>query len=285
MKTKSFSEPDSTAVRVALWRALHLLVDEKPHILQDDIGLRLVAPDESWRQRPDMHPQGTSGYRAGIVARARFVEDLVEKESAHSVSQYVILGAGLDSFAQRRKDLLAKVRVFEIDKPETQAWKKHRLTELGLDIPSHLRFVPVDFEAGESWWEKLSANGFDAAKPAVVVSTGVSLYLTKEANQATLRQMKALAPGSTFVMTFILPPQMVDAAERPQFEMVMERAKAAGTPFVSLFTPEEMLAMARQAGFHNPKHISRNDIVDHFFKGRPDGLRPASGEEYLVVRT
>ena len=109
--------PDSSAVRVALWRALHVQVDAQPHVFEDEIGLRLVAPDEGWRRRPDMHPQGTSGYRAAIVGRARFVEDLVAEQFGQGVRQYVILGAGLDTFAQRRPEIASHMRVFEIDRP------------------------------------------------------------------------------------------------------------------------------------------------------------------------
>src|SRR3954462_9371227 len=163
--------PDHTAVRVALWRAMHAQVDASPHVLVDEIGLQLVAPDESWRQRPDMHPQGTRGYRASIVGRARLIEDLVEEQARKGVSQYVILGAGLDTFAQRRPDMASKLRVFEIDRPETQEGKRRRLTELGLGIPNNLRLVPVDFEAGDSWREKLALNDFNASQPAVVAST------------------------------------------------------------------------------------------------------------------
>src|SRR3982751_6100038 len=108
--------PDSTAVRVALWRALHLEIDPPPHVLEDDIGLKLVAPDEGWRSRPDMSPF-TRPFRASIVARARFVEDHVEERAAHGVAQYVILGAGLDTFAQRRPDLASAMTVFEVDRP------------------------------------------------------------------------------------------------------------------------------------------------------------------------
>src|SRR6478735_7269474 len=116
--------PDNTAVRTALWRALHVEVDASPPVLDDRIGLQLVAPDPGWRDRPDMDPSFTSGFRASIVARARFVEDLV-------VDQYVILGAGLDTFAERRADLGDRLHVFEIDQPATQAWKRERLVELG----------------------------------------------------------------------------------------------------------------------------------------------------------
>ncbi|MGZ3745317.1 MAG: class I SAM-dependent methyltransferase [Pseudobdellovibrionaceae bacterium] len=285
MESKQITVPDHTAVRVALWRALHLQVDSLPPVFEDEIGLQLVAPDKSWRQRPDMHPQGTRGYRASIVARARYVEDLLLDQVRQGVHQYVILGAGLDTFAQRRPDILANLRVFEIDKPETQAWKKQRLIDLGFGIPNHLKFIPVDFEAGDSWWDHLVKGGFDVNQPAVVVSTGVSMYLTKEANRASLRQITAFASGSTLAMTFMLPLDLIDPLERPQHEAVYERARAAGTPFLSFFYPSEILAMAREAGFRNVRHISKNDIVQRYFAGRTDGLQPSTGEELLVATT
>jgi methyltransferase (TIGR00027 family) len=277
--------PDHTAVRVALWRAMHVEVDAAPHILEDEIGLSIAAPDEGWRERPDMHPEGTRGYRASIIGRARFIEDLVEQEAARGVTQYVLLGAGLDTFAQRRPEIALRLHVFEIDQPGPQQWKRQRLVELGYGVPDGLSLVPVDFEAGESWQDKLVAAGFDVTRPAVVASTGVSMYLTRDANLATLREIAALAPGSTLAMSFLLPPELVDPADRPLFEMVMARAAAAGTPFVSLFEPDEMLALAREAGLADVTHVSTKDIVARYFEGRPDGLRPSSGESFLIART
>lgn len=285
MPADSTSVPDHTAVRVALWRAMHVQVDAPPHVLEDEVGLQLVAPEESWRQRPDMHPQGTRGYRAAIVARARFVDDLVLKRARQGVSQYVILGAGLDTFAQRKLARAPALRVFEIDKPAMQAWKRRRLLELGFALPENLRFVAVDFEAGDSWREKAAESGFAEREPAVVASTGVSMYLSREANLATLREVAALAPGSTLAMTFLLPLDLIGPEERPQHEMVYERARAAGTPFVSFFRPEEILALAQKAGFQTARHISRADLVGRYFADRSDGLKPASGEEFLLATT
>ena len=277
--------PDQTAIRVALWRAMHVQVDSSPHVLADELGLKLANPDQNWRQRPDMHPEGTRGYRASIVGRARLIEDWVLEQIQNGISQYVILGAGLDTFAQRRPELASKLRVFEIDKPETQEWKRQRLVETGLGIPKSLNFVPVDFETGESWWDKLQVRGFDSSQPAIVASTGVSMYLTQEANRATLRQIAALASGSTLAMSFLLPLDLIDPAERAQHEMVYERARAAGTPFVSFFRPQEILALALEAGFREVRHVSRNDIVQRYFAGRSDGLQPSSGEEFLIATT
>src|SRR5690606_28364793 len=114
--------------------------------------------------------------------------------------QYVILGAGLDTFVQRRPDISSKLEIYEIDQPETLAWKQKRLTDLGFDIPKYLHFVPVDFETS-SWWEQLLKTGFDIEKPSVIVCIGVTLYLTKETIIATLNEIVTLALGSTLAMT------------------------------------------------------------------------------------
>src|SRR4051794_33288196 len=169
--------PDNTAIRVALWRALHVQIDPPPHVLEDEIGLQLAAPAPGWQQRGDMHPQGTSRYRAGIVVRARFVEDLLREQAQQGVTQYVLLGAGLDTFAQRAPDLASRLSIYEVDGPATQAWKRERLIALGYPMPPWLRFVPVNFET-DSWWERLLQAGLRADQPALVSSTGVSMYLT-----------------------------------------------------------------------------------------------------------
>jgi methyltransferase (TIGR00027 family) len=276
---------EGSAVRVALWRAIHVQVDSPPHVLEDAIGLQLADPDDEWRSRPDMDPAGTSWFRAAIVARARFIEDLVVEQVDQGLEQYVILGAGLDTFAQRRPEIGSHVRVFEVDQPGPQAWKRRRLIELGFGVPEWLRLVPVDFEAGEALWEKLSAAGFDPDKPAVVVSTGVSMYLTKEANAATLEQFARLAPASTLALTFLLPPELLHDSYRPGYEAAERGARAAGTPFISFYTPDEMLELARQAGFKEVQHVSAPLLNQRYFAGRTDGLHMSKGEELLVATT
>ncbi|OAR26612.1 methyltransferase [Streptomyces sp. ERV7] len=275
--------PDNTAVRTALWRALHLEADPAPHVVEDAVGLRIADPGDGWRERPDMDPRATSGLRAAIAARARFIEDLIAEQSDLGVTQYVILGAGLDTFAQRRPEIASRLRIFEVDQPGPQAWKRRRLAALGYDIPEWLHLVPVDFEANEDWWQRLAAAGFDPARPAVVVSTGVSMYLTKDATAATLRRIASLAPGSTLAMTFMLPVGLVDEADRPGMRASEEGARASGTPFLSFYAPEEMLALARETGFADARHVSAATHAERYFAGRSDGLRPSSGEDVLVA--
>ena len=285
MGEEQASEPDSTAVRVALWRALHVETDPPPHVLEDEIGLRMVAPGDGWRARPDMDPAGTRGFRASIVARARFIEDLVAEQAGRGVSQYVLLGAGLDTFAQRRPEIASRMRIFEVDQPGPQAWKRQRLTELGYGVPDWLRLVPVNFEQNGSWWQQLAAAGFDPGQPAVVASTGVSMYLSKDATAATLRQLAGLAPGSTLAMTFLLPRDLLEDADRAGLRAADQGARASGTPFVSFYAPQEMLAMAREAGFADVRHVPGASLGERYFAGRGDGLRPSTGEDFVVATT
>jgi methyltransferase (TIGR00027 family) len=276
--------PDSTAVRVALWRALHVEADPPPHVITDVIGLRLAKPEAGWRDRPDMDVAGTASFRASIVARARFVDDLVRDQAAAGIGQYVVLGAGLDTFAQRHPDLAESLRIYEVDQPGTQAWKRRRLAEEGYPSTEGLRFVPVDFETGESWWDALQAKGFDAENPTVVSSTGVSMYLTRDATEATLRQVAAMAPGSVLAMTFMLPPDLVADDER-QMQVDVERAaRNSGTPFVSHYPPDEMVEMCHRAGFSSVRPVSPADLTELYFSGRTDGLLPPTAEQLIVAK-
>ena len=275
--------PDSTAARVALWRALHVELDAAPPVLDDIVGLQLLAPPANWRERGDMHPEFTRPFRASIAARARFIEDLMlERFRAGAIHQYVILGAGLDTFAQRRSELAAGLQIYEIDRAEPQEWKRRRLDELGMSRPVNPHFVPVDFET-ESWQERLVQAGFDDSSPAVVVSTGVSMYLTREATFATFEQMARLAPGSVFAMTFLLPLDMADPDVRPGLEMAAKGAQASGTPFISYYRPQEIIDLAHKAGFDKVQHISADTLTERYFADRKDGLRPPRNAEELLL--
>ncbi|MCA1843795.1 MAG: class I SAM-dependent methyltransferase [Actinobacteria bacterium] len=273
--------PDSSAVRTALWRALHVQLDAPPHLIEDEIGLALAVPEPGWQDRPDMHPVGTGGYRAAIVARTRFVEDLLVDEG---IGQYVVLGAGLDTFVQRHPELADRVRVFEIDQPGPQAWKRQRLEQLGYGVPGHLRLIPVDFEAGDDWWQALIDAGFNAAASALVSSSGVSMYISKAATAATLRQLAGMALGSIVAMTFMPPFDLVDEADRRGLEGAARGAQASGTPWISFYAPDEIVLLAREAGFSDASYVPTGELAERYLAGRDDDLTAAGGEGILLAR-
>jgi len=143
--------------------------------------------------------------------------------------------------------------------------------------------VPSNFEDGD-WQRQLKAAGFDGSQPAVITSAGVSMYLTKEANAATLRELAALlAPGSTVAMTFLLPMDLLAPEDRQGLTISQQGAAAAVTPFLSFFAPGEMLRLAREAGFREVRHVSSADHNARYFAGRADGLRVSTGEDLLVA--
>lgn len=274
--------PDSSAVRTALWRALHVQLDDAPYLLRDEIGLALAAPAEGWQKRRDMDPVGTAPYRIGLVARTRFVEDLLVEEG---IGQFVLLGAGLDTFAQRHPELADRVDVYEIDQPDAQAWKRDRLNQLGYGVPDNLHLIPVDFEQTGDWWQALLDAGFDPAARALVSSSGVSMYITEQATSATLQQLADMAPGSILAMTFMLPFDMVDTAERGGLQGAARGARASGTPWISFYTPDEIVALARDAGFAAVSHITTAELAESYLTDRTDALRASSGERILLART
>ena len=279
---KKAIEPDNSAVRTALWRALHVEVDDYPHIIEDEIGLKLVAPPKDWQQRPDM--KFTRRLRASVIARSRFVEDIITEQSLKGISQYVILGAGLETFAQRRPEIAAKLQIYEIDQQSTLEWKQQQLIRLGFGVPENLHFVIVDFETS-SWWDELLKAGFDTSKPAVVTCAGVSLYLTRETIFSTLNQIATLAPGSTLAMAFYLPMELLAREDQPMQEIAEKGAQEAGTPFLSFFTPNEILVLGHKANFKEVKTISTKELEQLYFAERTDNLLPASGEVFLLAIT
>ncbi|MBS1650702.1 MAG: class I SAM-dependent methyltransferase [Bacteroidetes bacterium] len=279
METK---QPDNTALRTALWRALHVLTDDKPYIIEDKVGFDLIKPEKDWQERPDM--KYTKRLRASIVARARFVEDLVKEQVAKGVKQYILLGAGLDSFAQRNTEIISQVDIYEIDQPDTLTWKEEKLVEYGYKIPDNLHFVPVDFEIS-SWWTELLNKGFDTKQTAFVSCTGVTLYLTKEAITDTLRKMTSLASGSTIAIAFYLPLEQLVEEDKPMQEIAIKGAIASGTPFVSFFSVDEIVKLAQEVGLKEIQIVSTKDMTEKYFQNRTDNFVPASGEFFLVAKT
>ena len=283
--------PDLTAIGAAFGRAAHVVLDDPPHVLDDTLSITL-ADEDLLRATQLLGPDGRllvsrddprAQWRGTFAGRARFVEDLVDERLRQGVEQFVILGAGLDTFAQRRPELTSRLRVFEVDQATTQRWKQTRLRELGLPISPSLSFVPVNFESGESWVEAIAAAGFDRTRPAVVASTGVTQYISVAALTTTLRQAAGLAPGTSFVGTFVLPADLIDPDERELRAATEDRAAARGFPWISFYTPGDIRALAVAAGFDEVRHVPASALNGRYFAGREDGLRAASGEPLMVA--
>lgn len=287
--------PDTTAVIAALNRAAHLVVDEPPHVIRDDLALalandpailRAIGFDISKQPRGDGWPFSPralpSGWRGTFVARARFLDDHIDDQMRLGSNQVVVLGAGLDTTALGPHNGHG-LAVFEVDQPETQQWKRDRIRQLNLDPSASLVFVSVDFESGQPWLTELRTAGFDDGRPAVFASTGVSQYLTKDALAGTMRDISSTAPGTSLYCTFVLPIHLVADDEREVRRSTEEIAATVGAPWLGVYEPEEIVALARDSGFKHVRHVSSDEWNERYFATRPDQLRAATSEHAIVA--
>jgi methyltransferase (TIGR00027 family) len=256
--------PSGTAYRVALRRAAHQVFDQ-PIVFADPLALRIVGADRKGQAALDLRapsrPSSVS-LRAFLVARSRFAEDTLATAIAAGARQYVLLGAGLDTFAYRNAD--ATLKVFEVDHPDTQRWKLSLLAENGIAVPSTATHVPVDFQH-DVLAERLAAAGFDASQPAVFAWLGVVPYLTDEGFTATLRTLSGYAAGSVLVMDYGLPRDSLPELERLAFDSLAARVAAAGEPFRLFFHPEELHARLAGLGWSVRDDLDREGINTRYF--------------------
>ena len=277
-------EPSRTAMATAVARARHRLYDDAPWVLDDPFALVLVGP--IWRlieRRTERHyPEPVDrAYRAGIVLRSRYAEDrLVAGEFA----QYVVLGAGLDAFVWRRPDLVRTLRVFEVDHPASQRGKRDRAAELGLPEPGNVAYVPVDFEV-DTLADRLDDAGFDWSARTCFSWLGVSMYLTVDAIDTTLRTVARCGPGSEIVLTYAPDPRHLDDLGRRYREIAKVLVAALGEPSITFLTREDAEALCGRSGLQVVDHPDQPELVRRYFAGRPDGMVPSSAEAVLTART
>jgi methyltransferase (TIGR00027 family) len=267
------AQPSKTALRVALRRAAHQLHDDKPLVFEDPLAVRILGPAyaEELRRTPDGDKRPWSaGFRAFMVARARLAEDtLAAGIGEHGVTQYLVLGAGLDTFACRNER--AELRVFEVDHPATQAWKRQMLQAAGIALPETAHLVAVDFEQ-DSLRAKLAAAGFDFTQPTVTAWLGVVPYLTLEAFRATLRVLGRFAPGSAVVFDYAQPREALPEQERLMLDSLSARVAQAGEPFQLFFTPEQLAEELEWQGLRVVEDLDGAALTARYFSGRKDGL-------------
>jgi len=257
-----------TALRVAIRRAAHQIM-EQPRILDDPIAVPLLGPGFARDMERASHTVARD-FRAFMATRSRYAEDRLADAVAKGIAQYVILGAGLDTFAYRNP--FPALRVFEVDFPATQAWKREMLAEAGIALPGNLTFVPLDFEH-KALAEGLAEAGFDAGSAAFFGWLGVVPYLTLEAFRATLSAIAQLPAGSAVSFDYALAPETLSPVGRKAFDALAGRVAAAGEPFQLFFTPATMEAELRRAGFHRIEQLDSDHLNELYFKNRTDGLK------------
>ncbi|MFZ0745294.1 MAG: SAM-dependent methyltransferase [Terracidiphilus sp.] len=267
-----------TALRVAIRRAAHQVIDD-PHVLDDPIAVRLVGTEFARDMERAMHPVARD-FRLFLAARSRYVEDQLVKAVSSGVMQYVVLGAGLDTFAYRNP--FSSLRVFEVDFPATQDWKRAMLHEAGIDAPASLTFVPLDFEH-KALAEGLADGGFDMRNAAFFGWLGVVPYLTLDAFRATLSAVAQLAAGTGISFDYAFRPETLNPKRRMVFDALSQRVAAAGEPFQLFFTPEEMESELRGAGFLRIEQVDSGQLNDLYFRGRADGLKLSEARLGMLV--
>jgi methyltransferase (TIGR00027 family) len=267
------AQPSRTALRVALRRAAHQIHDAKPLVFEDPLAVRILGPEyaEEVKRTPDSIKQPFSaGIRAFMVGRARLAEDTLARGVRElGVRQYLVLGAGLDTFACRNP--YEDVRVFEVDHPATQAWKLKMLKAAGIVPAQGAEFVGVDFEK-DSLRGRLKAVGFDFGVPTVTAWLGVVPYLTTEAFRATMRILSALPEGSAVVFDYSQPAEALSMVERMMLESMSARVARAGEPFQLFFTPPQLAEELEWVGMRVVEDLGSAEITARYFAGRMDGL-------------
>jgi methyltransferase (TIGR00027 family) len=259
-----------TAQRVAIRRAAHQLLDQ-PRVLDDPLALLIIGSEaaEALRTDPKEHHAFSRAFRAFMAARSRYAEDELARAVEQGVTQYVVLGAGLDTFAYRNPH--AGLRVFEVDHPATQAWKREQLQAASIPIPPTLTFVPIDFE-GQTLADGLRQSGFKANAAAFFSWLGVTPYLTREACLTTLSFIAKMPAGSGVVFDFAIDPALLNAGQRQALDALSARVARYGEPFQLFFDPGKLQDELKGMGFHRTEFLQGKQINERYFKDRTDGL-------------
>ena len=271
---KSADLPSQTALFAAAARAAHLIVDDEPVIFADELATALLG--EQADELIGYHrAHGThlvlSCARAQALCRSRFTEDHLAACLRTGLTQYVILGAGLDSFAYRTE---SAVRVFEVDHPSTQQWKRGQLAAARIPVPDTVSFVTMDFER-DQLAGCLRQAGFDPSRPALVSWLGVTMYLTGAAISQTLAEISGLAPGTHVITDYILPAALRDETGNAYAGLVAPTAAERGEPWLTFLAPDDMSALLGQHGLGRVEHVRQRDAIPAALWDRTDSLHPA----------
>jgi methyltransferase (TIGR00027 family) len=272
-------QPSSTARVAAAYRAIHQ-THEGAVIFRDPFAERILDADTRATLNEIAADPARRGVRLFIVSRSRFSEEALAASVARGTRQVVVLGAGLDTFSLRNP--FPDVRVFEVDFPATQAWKRERLREAGLAVPDMLTFAPVDFER-ESLAEGLARAGFQRDRPAFFQWLGVTTYLTREAVFSTLDFIAGI-PESAVVFDYTEPFEKLFPERRARLTAMAESTAARGEPWLSFFAPSEIAAILHEKGFGDIEDLNFADVIKHYSPELGNGLQSGGGHVIRAAR-
>jgi methyltransferase (TIGR00027 family) len=272
--------PSATAEGVAIERALHQMLDDDPKILDDPIAARLIGREiELYKTIARLFPWGAR-LRSNFVMRSRYAEDCLAESLGNGVGQYVMLGAGLDSFAYRQPAWAKSLRIFEVDYPATQKWKREKLLAADISIPDNVSLVPVDFER-ISLGEGLAAAGLDFKIPTFFSSLGVTQYLSEEALDLSLKFVLSLPAASEIVFSFALAASALSISDRVLAIAFAAITAAKGEPWLSRFVPDQLAGKLEAMGFSKVIQFSAEQANDRYFRGRRDGMTASRLEQMM----
>jgi len=274
-------QPSRTALAAAAHRAAHQLLDAG-RIFHDPFASCLLGPEASVVIDRISADPAQRPLRTFIAARSRFAEDCLARAVARGVRQAVVVGAGLDTLSLRNPHAAAGLRVFEVDHPATQQWKRQRMHEAGLAAPATLVFAPLDFER-QSLAEGLAIAGFDPDQPAFFVWLGVVPYLRSDAIRLILRFIAGL-PASEVVFDYAEPLENFAPDRRAHAAAIAERAAAIGEPWRSYFDPAQLAAELRGLGFAELDDVDRVEIAVRYFGEQRTGLAGEAGPHVISAR-
>jgi methyltransferase (TIGR00027 family) len=260
-------------MRVAVRRAAHQLFDA-PMVLDDPVALRIIGKDVASRlttQADEHRGRIARAFRAFMVVRSRFAEDELARAIGRGVAQYVILGAGLDTFAYRNPYADVALRVFEVDHPATQEWKRRLLAAAAISVPSTLTYAPVDFEQ-HTLADGLAHVRFDPQIPTLFSWLGVTMYLTEEAVDATLGFVASTPRGGGIAFDYGVAKSRLGWTGRLALRALSHRVAAAGEPFQTFFDPDEIRHRLTSFGFHSITDLGSDELNARYFRDRIDGL-------------
>ncbi len=273
--------PSRTAEGAGALRALHQVLDE-PRVLDDPIAARLTGPELDRQKKIARLFPFLSQVRANFAMRSRYAEDCLAESIGNGVRQYVLLGAGLDTFAYRQPVWAGSLRIFEVDHPSTQQWKRAKLADAGVSIPSNVKLVGVDFE-NVSLGEGLAAAGLDFRVPTFFASLGVTQYLTAESFDVSVKFVLSMPSESEIVFSFVLAASELSLSERIGAAFFATVAAAQGEPWLSRFVPQELAGKLTAMGFSKVFHLTNEAANDRYFRGRRDGLRTSKVEQMMTA--